>query len=185
MVEGAEMVQIQLTQEELAGLTEVIDRATRAQELRRALAILWINQGEGVQAVADRLRVSRTSVYNWLSRFEQRSGLDLLARLTDAARSGRPRTALGVIDPFIAEVIDTDPRALGYRQTVWTAELLMFHLMRAHDVEVSIQSVRRAVERLGIGWKRPRHELALKARHWRQAKGGSNVASKAGRAPSS
>jgi hypothetical protein len=31
---------------------------------------------------------------------------------------------------------------------------------------------RRAIDRLGIIWKRPRHELALRPETWRQSKGG-------------
>jgi hypothetical protein len=51
----------------------------------------------------------------------------LRQRLADAPRPGRPRTADGGVDSWIAAVIDTDPRDLGYRSTVWTAPLLIFY----------------------------------------------------------
>jgi transposase len=95
--------------------------------------------------------------------------------LADAPRPGRPRTGGGGVDPWIAEVIDTDPRALGYHQTVWTARLLVQYLRDHHEVEVSRKTVSRALARLDIRWKRPRHQLARRPDTWRQSKGGSNA----------
>jgi transposase len=179
------MVQIQLSDEELAAVRDVVIHTDRAQHLRRAQAILWLCQGESVQEVAARLCVSRATIYNWVTRFEARADLDVLDRLADAARSGRPATALGIIDPIIADLVDSDPRERGYRQTVWTADLFVHYLKREHGIEVSVDSVRDAIGRLGIVWKRPRHDLSLKPKTWRQAKGGSNVASEAESGPSS
>jgi hypothetical protein len=71
--------------------------------------------------IAEQLRVSRQSIYNWAIRFQERDDLDITARLVDGERRGRPRTALGIIDPD--EVIECDPRGPGYRPSVWTAPL--------------------------------------------------------------
>jgi transposase len=154
---------------ELEGL---VARTPLAKERCRALALLWLAEGRPVGEVAELLHVSRQSVYNWVDRFGRREGLDLRARLLDAPRSGRPPTAAGIIDPLIAEVIDKDPRELGYRSTNWTAGLLVRYLKRSQGVEVSRRSVGLAIDRLGIRWKRPRHQLALRPETWRQARGG-------------
>src|SRR5207248_10536394 len=90
----------------------------------------------------------------------------------DGERSGRPRTASGIIDPLIDEIIELDPRELGYRSTVWVATLLVHYLWDFHQISVSRQSVSMAIERLHIRWKRPRHHLSLRPEAWRQAKGG-------------
>ena len=87
-------------------------------------------------------------------------------------RQGRPPSALGIIDPLIADVIDTDPRKLGYHATVWTAPLLREYLDQVHGIAVSRKSVTFAIARLRMRWKRPRHQLALRPEHWRQSKGG-------------
>src|SRR4051794_27350341 len=157
---------------ELEGL---VAHTPLAKERCRAQALLWLAEGQSAEEVAELLHVSRQSVYNWVDRFEQREGLDLRARLLDAPRSGRPPTALGIIDPLIAEVIDKDPRELGYRSTNWTAGLLVRYLERAHGIEASRRSVGLAIDRLRIRWKRPRHQLALRPETWRQSKGGSNA----------
>jgi transposase len=146
-----------------------------AKERCRAQAVLWLDEGETADQVAELLHVSRQTVYNWAERYLQRQGLDISSRLADAPRPGRPPTALGIIDPLIAEVIDTDPRNLGYHSTVWTAPLLGEYLKQVHGIEVSRKSISLAIARLRFRWKRPRHHLAQRSETWRQAKGGSNA----------
>jgi hypothetical protein len=77
-----------------------------------------------VPEVSVRLWVTRQAVYKWVACFRMRSALDMAARIVPEKCSGRPRTVHGVIDPLIMEVIERDPRELGYRSTVWTASLL-------------------------------------------------------------
>jgi transposase len=136
------------------------------------LAVLWLAEGETANQVAESLSVSRQTVHNWVRRFQEREGLDLHSRLADAPRPGRPPSALGIIDPLIAEVIDTDPRSWGYHATVWTAPLLREHLEQRQGITVSQKSVSLAIERLRLRWKRPRHQLARRPETWRQSKGG-------------
>src|SRR2546429_1565840 len=115
-------------------LENLLTHTPWAIERSRVQALLWLADGESVERVAELLQVSRQTVYNWVERFRRREGLDLRARLLDAPRSGRPPTALGIIDPLIEAVIDQDPRELGYHSTVWTATLLMQHLKRVHGI---------------------------------------------------
>ena len=166
-------------------LERLMKEQVDARVLRRAQALVWLDDGDSVEEVADKLRVSRQSIYNWCARFQQRADEPVVIRLADGARTGRPPTALGVIDPIIDRVVDQDPRQFGYRQTVWTAELLRRYLEDAHHIAISKRSVNRAIARLGIGWKLPRHTLAHRDWFWRQAKGGSNAGSGAGITPSS
>lgn len=166
------MTLITLTRKERQALEALAAQTAQARDLRRAQALLWLDQGEAAQTIADRLGVSRQTLYNWVARFESRHTADLAARLADAPRSGRPRTAYGVIDPLIDEMIERDPREFGYRATAWTAPLLVEYLQDAHEIEVSCDSVHLAIRRLDIRWKRPRHTLALRPATWRQAKGG-------------
>jgi transposase len=170
------MTLIVLTDRQRAELEGTILRIPSAKECCRAQALLWLAEGESVEGVADLLHVSRQTVYNWVNRFRERAEFDLRDRLGDAPRPGRPRTGGGVIEPLIAEVIDSDPRALGYRSTVWTAPLLSRYLREHHQIAVCDRTVSRAIARLGIRWNRPRHQLARRPDTWRQSKGGSNAA---------
>jgi transposase len=166
------MAEIILSARERAQLQDLMVRTSDARILRRAYALLWSDEGKSVHEIADQLKVSRQTVYNWVKRFYERADGELMTRLADAHRSGRPKTALGIIDPLIETVIDSDPREQGYRATVWTAPLLRNYLANVHHLTVSCQSVRLAIARLRFRWKRPRHTLALRSATWRQAKGG-------------
>jgi transposase len=177
------MALIELNSKDFISLQKLLTTSADARQLQRAQALLWLDEGDGIiEEVAARLRVSRQTVYNWLTRFVAHADLPVESRVTDSARSGRPATALGVIDPLIEEVIDTDPRSLDYRSTIWTASLLQQYLTDHHQIEVSIKSISRALARLEIRWKRPRHNLARRGWFWRQAKGGLKRASGAARA---
>ena len=170
------MTPFRLNYRERQGLEDLMRHATEAMALRRTQALLWLDGGESVQQVADRLRVSRQAVYTWLAHFQARQAFALQTRVAPGRHSGRPRTVHGVIEPLIDAVIDRNPREWGYQATVWTARLLMQYLAEVHHLRVSRASVSLALVRLRIRWKRPRHQLARRSPTWRQAKGGSNAA---------
>ena len=165
------MTPFHLSGRERSRLERFAAQTSQARLLRRAQALLWLDDGESPSVVAARAGVSRQTLYNWATRFLDRADLDLARRLDDGPRSGRPRTALGIIDPILEEVLDVDPRTLGYQATAWTAPLLQHYLSQVHGIAVSADSVRDAIERVCFRWKRPRHRLALRPEHWRQAKG--------------
>jgi transposase len=179
------MTLMTLTAQEREGLDELAARTPHAGELRRAQAVLWLDAGESVQEVAGRLRVTRQTIDNWTKRFQGHRTLDVPVRLATGHRTGRPGTVHGIIDPLILEVMDRDPRVLGYRSTVWTSPLLAYDLEKPHHIRVSRNSVSLAIGRLELRWKRPRHDVARRPATWRQAKGGSNGAWPHGSAPSS
>ena len=166
------MTTLKLSSQERKRLQALAARTSDAAVLRRAQALLWLASGHGIEDVTQRHCVCRRAVYYWVEQYEARKVGDVASRLSSTPRSGRPRTAHGIIDPLIDSVIDTDPRESGYRSTVWTAGLLRQHLSETHQLAASQRSVSYALARLGIRWKRPRHQLALRARYWRQAKGG-------------
>jgi transposase len=166
------MALVELNSKEIASLEILLTTSKDVRQLKRAQAILWLYEGDRVEEVAQRLRVSRQTVYNWSARFASRTDMSAELRVADSFRSGRPRTALEIIDSLIEAVIDLDPREFGYRSTIWTAPLLQQYLAKNHRVEVCDKSVRLAIDRLQLVWKRPRHNLALRSETWRQAKGG-------------
>jgi transposase len=82
---------VTLTDDEMRAVRRLVSSTDQAQLLRRALAILWLGKGESAKQVADRLCVSRATVYNWAARFRERAGCVIADRVDDAPRSGRPR----------------------------------------------------------------------------------------------
>ena len=91
------MAPFQLRPHERRTLSLIAGSARTGRELTRAQALLWLDEGEMVEEVAQRLLISRQTVYNWLLRFRQRSDQDPRSRLQAAPRAGRPPPALGII----------------------------------------------------------------------------------------
>jgi transposase len=162
-----------LTRAERKALDTLARQAHDARQSRRALALLDLDDGQSVSAVARRYRVRRSTVYEWVARLG-RGGLPTAQRLADAARSGRPPRQRDDAEEALRQLLPADPRRHGYRHLAWTAPLLRAHLRR-QGVEVSESTVRRVARRLRYRWKRPRFVLARRDPHWRQAKGGSGA----------
>jgi transposase len=168
---------IKLSPREWRELEDLLPLALPWLAHQRARALLLLDAGAQVEAVAEQLEVSRQTIYNWAYRFTERRDRSVAERILDAPRSGRPATAQGLIDPLIDELMETDPRDYGYRATVWTAALLRHYLGEHHHQWVGRRSISYALDRLHLHWKHPRHVLARREPFWRQSKGGSNRAS--------
>lgn len=153
-------------------LNAILASTTDARMLRRAYALKQLDEGAPVKDVAAMLQVTRQSVYNWLKRIDKQPSQPLTVRLCDGDRSGRPSRLKGTIEPLIDRVIDASPHDYGYQAATWTAPLLAAYLKKYHKIAASVPSIRQALVRLNIRWKRPRHTLSLRPKYWRQAKGG-------------
>lgn len=156
-------------------LEEIVAHPQDARQLKRAQAVLWVSEGMRVETVALQLRVTNQSVYNWIDRIDRGKGL-VEKQLKDAPRSGRPSHKRQLADHVISELLKISPQDKGYRATGWTRRLLMDYLLQYHHVEISRNIVQGSIKRAGYRWKRPRYVLSRRAKHWRQAKGGSSAA---------
>src|SRR5438309_9210948 len=165
------MVALRLTARDRDTLAETARHSADARETRRALALLDLDAGESPTRVAERYRVSRSTVYEWAARWQD-AARPRADRLRDADRSGRPPATRAAVEEALAELMPTAPSAHGYRHPAWTTPLLLAHLKR-DGVEASDATVRRALHALGYRWKRPRFVLSRRAEYWRQSKGGS------------
>jgi transposase len=166
------MARISLTDSQRQELQDLARRGRDARVVRRAQGLLWLDQGEHPIAVAQRLGVTRESVYAWPRRLQHQSARSLAEKLREQPRSGRPREKRQAVQELVQQVMDTQPSQYGYQAEGWTAALLRHHLKATQGIEVSIATVRRCLKGLGYRWKRPRYVLARRDPFWRQAKGG-------------
>jgi transposase len=122
--------------------------------LRRCQSLLASAQGQRPAQIAAALGCGRQTVRNTLHAFERR-GLDCLAR-----RSSRPKSAHRLLDApraeRLRELLHQSPRAFGYPRSHWTlplaAEVCPQQGLSEHVL--SPETVRQAIQRLGLGWKR-------------------------------
>jgi len=134
---------------ELIRLRDAGPPGTRA----RAEVILLSAARVAIPAIVRRLGLSRPTVSSCLTRFE-RSGV---AGLLDRPRPGRPTRISPEVLGHIAMVVRARPRELGIQGTRWSLARLRQYLVRAGVVPaLSLESLRIAMKRAGLGFTSPR-----------------------------
>ena len=72
------------------------------QELQRAYALVWLDEGEPVARVARRLEVARYTLYRWMARIEKDPDWSA-RRLRDDPRPGRPGPKKALLDKQVPD----------------------------------------------------------------------------------
>jgi transposase len=137
-------------------LIRLLRRTNDVRQYRRALAVLESGCGKTVAEIAQMLRVSRQSVYNWIEDFRRKRDVQ---GLVDAPRSGRPPCWSEEVDALLQNLLQSSPQHLGYFATQWTVPLLQEQLRHGVGEHYSGRTVRRGLHRLGYVWKRARYIL--------------------------
>jgi transposase len=122
--------------------------------LRRCQILLASAQGQRPAQIAAALGCASQTVRNTLHAFE-RQGADCVTR-----RSNRPHSAHYLLDEPRAErlrdLLHQSPRAFGHAQSHWTLPLAaeVAYQQGLSERVLSPETVRQAIQRLGLGWKR-------------------------------
>jgi transposase len=147
---------LHLTAKQRFRLRETRDSTDDADILRRTLAILQLDQGASVAAVAAQLGATRQTIYNWLDRY-------LRAPTPQALRDRRGHAHVTAWDEaplaVLLSALQRPPVQWGYRDQEWTVPLLRRHLARWDGRRWSETTLRRQLHRSGYVWKRPRYVL--------------------------
>ena len=134
-------------------------RARSAFTLRRAQILLLSAAGQPPRAIAAGLGCARQTVRNAIRAFNAQG----LAALT--AGSSRPKSAAPVLDHAKLErlraILHQPPRAFGQATSTWTLARLaqVAHEQGLSPVQLSPETIRQALLRLEVGWKRAKRWL--------------------------
>ena len=135
-------------------------RSSDAFVLRRCQILLASARGVWPPPIAHALGCNDQTVRTVIRRFEGEGVDACLARQSSAPT--RPHTKL---DAAAAErlraLLHQSPRAFGKPSSVWTlAQVAEVSFAQGITQElVSDETIRRAIQRLGVGWKRAKHWL--------------------------
>jgi transposase len=75
-------------------LQSIIRQTKDAYQLRRALAIYWLDEGRSVPEIAGWLQVNSATIYRWADLYDKRIGMSVEDRLAKFRR-GCPRKRQG------------------------------------------------------------------------------------------
>jgi transposase len=146
----------QLSLEELQALRDGL-RSASAFTLRRSQILIASAQGQRPAAIAEALHCAVQTVRDAIRAFHA-EGIAAVNR-----KSTRPHTTRRALDPAgderLRALLHQSPRLFGKVTSLWTLELVatVCHEQGLTDRLISIEAVRRALKRLGVGWKRAKH----------------------------
>jgi transposase len=123
---------------------------------RRLRALLALDEGESVAAVAERRGVTRQRVYNWGRAFE--TGGSATA-LEERYGGGRPRVWTEKREALVLAARRQRPDQVGSPGPNWTIPLLHADVERCSGQRRSDDTLRRQRRRLDYVWKRFRSVL--------------------------
>jgi transposase len=147
-----------LTSAERAALQRGL-RAKDAFTLRRCQILLHSGQGQRPSQIATALGCGAQTVRDALHAFAH-EGLDCLRQkptTPHAPHAAWPKDR----DEDLRALLHQSPRALGKPTSLWTLELAaeVCHEKGWTTHRLSRETLRRALKRLGVGWKRAKHWL--------------------------
>ena len=134
-------------------------RASDAFTVRRAQIVLLSAEGRRPREIARGLRCTVQTVRNGIRAFNAAG----VASLT--AGSSRPKNAAPVLGEAelgrLRAILHRPPRAFGHPRSTWTLALLAreAHGRGLSPTVLSVETVRQALLRLGVGWKRAKRWL--------------------------
>jgi transposase len=130
-------------------------RATSAFTVRRAQIVLLSAAGRRPSAIAQGLCCAVQTVRNVIHAFNAAG----LAALT--AGSSRPKSAAPVLDAAKRErlraILHQTPRAFGQPRSTWLAQVA--HAQGLSPAVLSPETIRKALLRLEVNWRRAKHWL--------------------------
>jgi transposase len=134
-------------------------RASDAFTVRRAQIVLLSADGHRPREIARGLRCATQTVRNGIRAFNAAGTAAL------EAGSSRPKSAAplrgGAALGRLRAILHQSPRAFGHARSTWTLALLA-EVARAEGLSesvLSVETVRQALLRLGVGWKRAKRWL--------------------------
>jgi len=145
-----------LSPEELEGIETGL-RSSDAFTLRRSQIRLSSSREQRPKTIAYNLGCATQTVRNAIHAFEQK-GLACLKQ-----ESSRPKTVQAQLDQLKCEalraLLHQSPRTFGKMTSQWTLELAAEICFERGltAIQMSIETIRQALKRLGVGWQRAKH----------------------------
>jgi transposase len=143
------MHNVNLHKDQINRLRAELRHSRSSNVYRRATALLAANQGTSAAKIAALLGVTRQTVYNWITSYVAHGAQ---VDLRDAPRSGRPSLLNKEIDAFIVGALAFSPDVFGYTARRWSAAVLRTHVGSMLPHEVSEETLRRRLRRIGYFW---------------------------------
>lgn len=142
-------------------MTRILQKHPDGNYRRRANALLLLYEGYRKTDVARTLSMSRSTLYDWITRYETWGEAGLIPE-----PPGSPeRTVSESLCAYLLELVRQLPSTYGYGRSRWTSEMLARQIALDLSVDIHPSTVRRLLPKLGVRWNRARPTLCIKDPH--------------------
>jgi transposase len=144
---------IKLTEEQRNELDQLRLRTPSADVFRNCLIILMSDSRETIASIARRLGYGADTIVR-VRRLYRKGGIKALYPIKPPGRSCR------ATPEFISQMrkaVQTNPLALGYGFSIWSAARLAEHLSKVTAIRFSDDQLRRLLYQQGFSVHRPKH----------------------------
>ena len=142
-------------------LKRVVQKHADANYRRRANAMLLLHAGNNKADVARTLALSRSTVHEWITRYETHGEMGLIPE-----RAGAPETTVSEsLCAYLLTLVTELPSKYGFGRSRWTSEMLAKQVAAELSVPIHSSTVRRLLPKLGVRWNRARPTLCIKDPH--------------------
>lgn len=145
-----------LSQDERAVLVDAL-RSKDAFALRRAQVLLASSNGQKASQIAATYGCSDQAVRNIIRDYEARAQ-EALKPLSKARKDQQPIFDQSKLEALQA-LLHRSPRDFNKERSLWSLQLAatVAHEQHLTPYVVSIETIRNALKRLNVGWKRAKH----------------------------
>ena len=121
--------------------------------------VLWLvaaiayKNGITQSDLAEWFDVKRKTIYNWLTRLEER---DLYETILDEHHARRPRKFTEEQLVALESVLQNPPVEVGFDAPDWSTKLLQEFILNQFEIDYSRPSCRRLMKEAGLSYQTPR-----------------------------
>jgi len=144
-----------LNEQQLGEIEQAIRHDKRPEIRQRCSAIHLLHLEYKPEQAARMLAVSIPTIYGWIKRWQQ----DGVEGLANKPKSGRPVKADEGYIQMLEQVLEQEPKDLGYEFVIWTVERLRQHLEKKTGIELSEPRLRALMKEKGYRYRRPKYDL--------------------------
>jgi transposase len=146
-----------VTAEERAALEAGL-RSSKVFTVKRCQMLLASLRGQTATQIAVAVGYSTQNVRNAITRFNE-DGVRSLVPRSSAAHTVANRELDAAALEQLKALLHESPRSLGIERSTWTlkALALVSHQRGITSRELTDEAIRKAIKRLGVGWKRAKN----------------------------
>jgi transposase len=135
-------------------ILEKINRTSDFPQVRdRAKCIILSSQGYSIKSLMSIFNVSRKTIFNWLTRWEEQGVLGLYNR---AGQGRKPKLSLDQ-KRLVKEWVKAEPKALNKIRS---------KIHKTWGIEVSKDTIKRIIKKWNLTWKRMKRGMSKSPDEW-------------------